>query len=343
MQLRLGGLALDGAVPRVVGVAQAHRRAACDFHGADMWQPGDLVRNACRCRFQQRDGDVAAQHLAELGVHQHGNGVTPEQAGDDDRHGHRDAEDRQPGAQRAALHGAQNHAQTGREPAPQPEALDQHGLVDAGCGWSHRLGRRQPHRGAHRIERCQQCRRQGHADGAQNQLGFDAVVQLGKAKDFGVDANKPVPERRAQRQSNRHAEGDDEQHQFQVVHADDPVVITECLQGGHLFALGGDLPAQHDVEQKARHRQEDARQHRSEHTLLFDLRIQDHVRHLPVAAAGAAAAIGREQAVQAVDHRAFAGAGRQTHGDLIERAFHVVGRCQRAPLQPEDAKTTLIG
>ena len=67
------------------------------------------------------------------------------------------------------------------------------------------------------------------------------------------------------------------------------------------------------------------------------------MRHLRVAPIGVDAAIGRKQAVELVDHRAFAGAGAQAHRYLVKGALHVVGRRQLFARHPKHAKTALVG
>ena len=127
------------------------------------------------------------------------------------------------------------------------------------------------------------------------------------------------------------------------MHANGHVVIAQRFQGGNLLTLRRNLAAQHHVEQETRYRQKNAGQHRAQHPLLLDFGIDNQVRHLLVAPMRADAAIGGEQAVQRVNHRAFGGARCQPHRHLVERAGHVVRRCQRPAVQPKNAEAALVG
>jgi hypothetical protein len=184
---------------------------------------------------------------------------------------------------------------------------------------------------------------QRDTDGSQYQRRPYPVDQFRKTEYVGVDADKPLPQHRAERQAQQHAQRHDHHHQLQVVQADGPVVVAQGLERGDLLALCGNLAAQHHMEQKAGHGQEDAGQHRAQHALLLDFGVQDQVRHLQVTAVRTDAAIGREQAVQGVDHRALAGTGCQPHRHLVEGARHVVGGCQRLAVDPEHTKAALVG
>ena len=313
VQVRLHCAALDGAAPIVVAEYQPHRSRARTLDGADMGQAGQFMRDACRRDFDQGDGHITAQHRVELGVHQHVNGVAPESAADHDGHGHGDTKDGEPRAQRAALHGAQHHAGARREPAAQAPGLDDAWFVDAGGGRTHGLCRGQLHGGANGLPGGQECGRQRDADGGHKQLGPHAVAQFWKAEDIGIDAGEPVPEPGAGAQPDEHTRHHDHQHQLEVVRSDDAVVVAQGLERRNLFALGGDLAAEHDVEQKGRHRQENAGQHGAHHALLLDLRVENHVRHLLIAAMGTDATIRRKQAIQAVDDLVNACLGCQPH------------------------------
>ena len=322
---------------------QARAHAARAFYGAHMRQARHFQAHARRCGFDKADGHVAAQHLAKLGVGQRRNGVAPKGAGNHNRHGHGNAKNRQAGAQRAAFHGANHHAQRGRKPVLHAPALNQHGPVHAGRGRAHGFGRCQLHRGANGVKGGQHRRTCGHGSGGQHQPGLQPVAQRRKAKCIRIQAHKPLAQHRAQGQPDGYAQHHNHQHQLEVVQADGAVVVAQRLERGHLFALGGNLAVQHHVEQKPGHGQKYARQHRAHHPLLLDLGVEDHVRHLRVAPIGVDAAIGREQAVELVDHRAFAGARAQAHRHLVKGALHVVGRRQLLARHPKHAKTALVG
>ena len=225
---------------------------------------------------------------------------------------------------------------------PQPQPFNQHGFVNAGRGWSHGLSRGHAHRGIDGMKGSHYCSRGRHTNGCQNQLGTYPVAQLGESEDICVDAHKPVPQQRPHAQPQNSANHHNHQHQLQVVQTNRAVFIAQRLQCGNLLALGGDHAAEHHIEQKAGYRQKNAGQHCAQHTLLLDLGVENHVRHLFVASMGLVATIRRQQPVQAVNYRALAGLRCQPHGNRIECALHIVGRSQRPPVHPEHAKAALV-
>ena len=142
VQLGLLGLALQAAAPVVVGVHQPHGRIARALHGSHLGQARHLVQNLRRAGLGQADDHVPAQHLVELGGEQHGNRVAPKGPGNDNRHRYGNAQRGERGAQRAALHGAQNHAGARTQSAVPAPAFQQQRFVNAGRGRAHGLGRR---------------------------------------------------------------------------------------------------------------------------------------------------------------------------------------------------------
>ncbi len=294
VQFGLFSFSLDGAAPAVIGVDKPCGNTSRSFHCRDVRQFGHFMLDAGRRGFNEPDGNVAAQHLVELRVHQDRDRVTPERTGDHDRHRHGNAENGQPGTQRSAFHGAQNHAKRRGEPVLQAPALNQHRFVQTGSGRAHGFGGGQLHGGPNSVERSQHGRRHGNADRRQNQHRFDAVAQLRKAEHIGINPHEPVPQRGPQGQTQGQSQHHNDQHQFQIVQTNGPVLVAQRLQGGDLFTLRRNLPAEHDIEQKPGHGQENAGQHRAQHPLLLDLGVENHVRHLLIAAMGASPAVGCE-------------------------------------------------
>ena len=67
------------------------------------------------------------------------------------------------------------------------------------------------------------------------------------------------------------------------------------------------------------------------------------MRKLLVAAVGAQPAVAGQQQVEALDHVGLRGAGGQRERDVVEGAFHVVGRCQRCLAHPQHAEAPVVG
>ncbi len=113
--------------------------------------------------------------------------------------------------------------------------------------------------------------------------------------------------------------------------------IAEGLEDRDLLALQGDEPADHDVEQEGRHAEENRREDRRRRLQLLEFLGQETVGELVLARIGARAAIGGEDAVDAVDYLLRVRAVLQGQGDVVERARHVVGGAERVAPHPEHA------
>ena len=118
--------------------------------------------------------------------------------------------------------------------------------------------------------------------------------------------------------------------------------VAKGLENRHLVALRADQPLEHHVQQKRRHAQKDQRKHPGHGSQPAKLLVQIAVRELVHAPDGTAAAIARQDAVHGRQRLRLAGARRQLHRDLVEGAFHVHRRTQRAPVRPENGVALVI-
>ena len=163
-----------------------------------------------------------------------------------------------------------------------------------------------------------------------------------KAEHVGVQAHQAVGHPVAQREAQQVAAAHHRRHQLEVVHGDGPVRVAQRLQRGDLFALRGDQPGRHHVQQKGRHRQEDRRQHRADHLLLADLVVQHRVGDLLGAAMRRLAAVRRQLARHFLGHVARRGLRRELERGAVPGAAHVHGGGQFLLVDPEHAERTQV-
>src|SRR5690606_34105637 len=164
----------------------------------------------------------------------------------------------------------------------------------------------------------------------------------GEVEELGIEPHEAGTERTAEPDTEAESDRHDDQHQLQVVGGDARVGIAKRLEGGDLFALGGDEARDHDVEQEGRHAEEDRRQYRAEDLLLPDLAIEDRMRNLVLATVGLAHAVRLQPARQLRHDIALGCAGRELGRHLGERSIHVVGSGQGVAVDPEHAEATHV-
>ena len=180
------------------------------------------------------------------------------------------------------------------------------------------------------------------ARGDRDERPAHAIGERGKVEEFVVELDHGAPKPDAHRGA-RERPGQHSGHgKSQVVLAHLEVAVPERLEHGDLGALRGDQPAQHDVEQKRRHGQEDRRNRRPHRPQLVQFALDDQMRRLVFTPVRAAAAVRRQQPVDVVEDVVDVGARRQGKGRFVEGAFHVVGRPQRVPAHPDDAVPLVI-
>ena len=100
---------------------------------------------------------------------------------------------------------------------------------------------------------------------------------------------------------------------------------TEGLEDGDLFALERDLAAHDGVRHEGADAEEDQREAEGEALEDADFVGDAGVGRVVAATVGAETAVGFEDAVEAGDDGAFAGAGGEGEGDGVEGAFEVEG------------------
>ena len=123
---------------------------------------------------------------------------------------------------------------------------------------------------------------------------------------------------------------------------DGAVAVTERLESGNLAALGGDLAAQHHVQDEHGHRQKDGRQHRAHDLERCQLVFDNLGRHQLVAPGGTNCAIGFKQMVNAINHLLSGGTCIEPQRHLVERTLHVKGVKHAGGIDPPDAKRLVI-
>ena len=118
---------------------------------------------------------------------------------------------------------------------------------------------------------------------------------------------------------------DDDEGEFDEVETDLAVGETEGLEDGDLFALERDLAAHDGVRHEGADAEEDQREAEGEALEDADFVGDAGVGRVVAATVGAETAVGFEDAVEAGDDGAFAGAGGEGEGDGVEGAFEVEG------------------
>ena len=330
-----------------VAVDEAHRHVAARLDGGDAWQARHAAaRRVVVGRLGHPDDDVAPHADVELRVDDEVDRVAKEVAHDDDRHRRCHAADRQRGAPRPALHVAQDHAQGRphhRDDRREAHALDQRAPVVPRRRRAHRFGRRQPRGGEDRVQRAEHRGDQRDAQADEQQPRLDAVLEAREVEELGVQAGEHLAQGVADGHAEHHAEGDDDEHQLEVMRGDGAVRIAQRLQRRDLLALRGDEARDDDVEQEGRHAEKDRRQHGAQHLLFLDLVGEHCVRRLVFTAVRFAATVARELRRQRIDDSALRRARRELHRHAVERAFHVVGGGQRFARHPEHADAAQVG
>ena len=123
LQAGLGRTPLQGTAPHMHAMHQAHADAAAGLDRTHMRDSCQLVLHACGMGLDQTHRHIAAHDLVKAGVEQHVNRVAPKGARHHHGHGHRNAHHRQGRAQGTALHVAQHHLRTRRQPMAQTPSL----------------------------------------------------------------------------------------------------------------------------------------------------------------------------------------------------------------------------
>ena len=125
--------------------------------------------------------------------------------------------------------------------------------------------------------------------------------------------------------------------------ADCQIAVTEGLEHGNLFALQADQSADDNIEQECRDPEKDDREYRGGGFLLLEFLGQKAARELVFTRVGADTAVRLQQGIKATDHILFVAATDQGERDIVERAIHVIGCCQRFLRHPHDAVAFVIG
>jgi hypothetical protein len=113
------------------------------------------------------------------------------------------------------------------------------------------------------------------------------AIRCSKVGKWNSSAYRPVssvPSQSPTTTPSAQADGDDQQHQLQVVQAIAGFGIAERLQRRDLLALRRHQARDDDVEEERGDGQEDGRQHGPEDALLLDLAVEHRVRGLMLAA-----------------------------------------------------------
>ena len=184
--------------------------------------------------------------------------------------------------------------------------------------------------------------REDHDDaGDGRQVG--AIVQEGKAKEFGIDRRHAVAERDADGQPEHSRGAGKHEREFHVVPADRPAVEAQRLGDADLGPLQLDDPHHRCVQKKERHAQEDGRHEDTDGAKLLELARDESMRVLPAAIMNIGAGVRRQQTGKRFGH----GGGRcvrvEPDGKIVEPIGQTEGRRQFRALHPDNGEATVVG
>lgn len=121
------------------------------------------------------------------------------------------------------------------------------------------------------------------------------------------------------------------------------IAVAKGLECGDLLALHCHQAPDHHIEQEGGDAHEHCREQTRQGAELLQFLAEKTVRALVLARISALPPIRREQLVDAVDDVLTICTRTQAHGQIVERALHVVGLTEGTPLHPHHAVTPVIG
>ena len=142
--------------------------------------------------------------------------------------------------------------------------------------------------------------------------------------------------------ADEHGENDDEEREFQVMHADLARRITERLELRDLLALEPHEAREHRAAHKSRDAQEDRGKRDRQRAENADLVIQPLARGVIDAVVGDEAAVRREHAVERGHDRRVRRAGCDIHEHAVERAVELERVREFALVHPEDTEAPVV-
>ena len=132
-------------------------------------------------------------------------------------------------------------------------------------------------------------------DDADDGQHVGAVVQEGKAKEFGIDRGHAVAQRDADGQPEHRRGAGKHNCELHVVPADRPAVEAQRLDDADLGPLQLDDPQHRGVQEKDGDSQEDGRHKDADGAKLLELARDESVRVLPTAIMNIGPGVRRQQ------------------------------------------------
>ena len=127
-----------------------------------------------------------------------------------------------------------------------------------------------------------------------------------------------------------------------IMPADLAVGVAQRLESGDLFALHGNQPGQHDVQQERRHAQKDRRDDEPHRLELRELVLDEPIRQLIGTGNRAETAVAGEDSIDGGNRFGLRRPAHHRERRVVERAFHVERRGQCSLFHPEDAESRVV-